>query len=37
MDNGKEKEMIPVKRINSNQIAQDGSYVCEEIGTCESI
>ena len=31
---GKETEVVPVKRSNSHQMVEDGSYICETPGLC---
>lgn len=31
----KEVPVVPIKRVNAHQVAQDDSLTCEEVGTCK--
>ena len=32
---GKKTPVVPIKRVNSHAVAEDGSVFCEQPGTCK--
>ena len=37
VDGDKEKEVLPVTRVDSHLMEQDGSLVCEQAGKCKCV
>ena len=34
---GKEKVVVPITRVQSHLVPEDGSVTCEQLGTCKSL
>ncbi len=34
---GPNEEVVPVERVNSHMVPEDGTYVCKKKGTCKRV